>query len=82
MLIMTASIVEPYYRCFIVTLTDSFKGNPMDPLKEPPLGGLSVVIKRVVSHLIRVITIVILLITPFLTTHEPPKVGKIMAQNL
>ena len=47
---------------------------------EPPfqasiLGGSWVVISRVISPLIWVITIVILLITPHITTHEPPSRG-------
>ena len=36
------------------------------------LGCSWAVINRVISPLIRVITIVILLITPLITTHEPP----------
>ena len=36
------------------------------------LGGSWVVISRVISPLIWLITIVTLLITPLLTTHEPP----------
>ena len=36
------------------------------------LGGSWVVISRVISPLILVITIVTLLITPLITTHEPP----------
>ena len=39
------------------------------------LGGSRVVISRVVSPLIWVITILTLLITPLLTTHEPPSEG-------
>ena len=36
------------------------------------LGGSWVVISRVISPLIWAITIVTLLITPLITTHEPP----------
>ena len=36
------------------------------------LGGSWLVISRVISPLIGVITIVTLLITPLITTHEPP----------
>ena len=46
-------------------------GSPLqDPL--PILGGSWVVISRVRSPLIWVITIVTLLIAPLITTHEPP----------
>ena len=38
----------------------------------PLLGGSWVVISGVISPLIRVITIVTLLITPLISTHEPP----------
>ena len=38
----------------------------------PPLGGSWVVLSGVISPLIWVIRTVTLLITPFITTHEPP----------
>ena len=49
------------------------------------LGGSWVVISRVISPLIWVITIVILLITPHITTHEPPsriQLGENMRKRL
>ena len=39
------------------------------------LGGSRVVISRVIGPLIGVTTIVALLITPLITTHEPPSAG-------
>ena len=49
---------------------------PVDPLVEPfkgtLLGGSWVVISRVISPLIWVISIVTLLLTLLITTHEPP----------
>ena len=50
-------------------------GAPPASTKQSPLGGSWVVISRVISPLIWVITIVILLITPHITTHEPPSRG-------
>ena len=41
-------------------------------IKAPVLGGSWVVIGVVLSSLIWVITLVILLIAPVITTHEPP----------
>ena len=37
------------------------------------LGGSWVVVSGVIGPLIWVVTIVTLLITPFITTHEPPR---------
>ena len=45
------------------------------------LGGSWVVISRVISPLIGVITIVILLITSLITTHEPPSRGCLRFQG-
>ena len=52
----------------VVPLKGSFKGLYEGRL----LGGSWVVISGVVSLLIWVITIVALLLTPLITTHEPP----------
>ena len=43
-------------------------------LLRPLLGGSRVVISRVRSPLIWAITMVTLLITPLITTHEPPSI--------
>ena len=51
---------------------ESFQGFRVE---ESVLGGSWVVISGVISPLIWVITIVILLITPLITTHEPPSRG-------
>ena len=47
----------------------------LDGKKAGLLGGSSVVINGVISILIWALTIVTLLITPLLTTHEPPNMG-------
>ena len=43
-------------------------------LLRPLLGGSWVVISRVISPLSWVISIVTLIISPFITTHEPPSI--------
>ena len=45
---------------------------PNDKFRASLLGGSWVVISRVISPLIGVISIVTLLITPLIPTHEPP----------
>ena len=53
-------------------MRDPDVGNFEDGSVSKVLGGSWVVISRVISPLIWVITIVTLLITPLITTHEPP----------
>ena len=49
--------------------------NTVECVQNPLLGGSGVVISRVISPLIRVISIVILVITLLIATHEPPSSG-------
>ena len=60
-------------------VTHARKGLTMEAI----LGGSWVVIGRVISPLIWVITIVALLITPLITTHEPPSryAGKVSVSS-
>ena len=52
-------------------------GCPFLACEDTALGGSWVVISGVVNPLIWVITIVTLLVTPLITTHEPPSSGRL-----